>query len=61
MTYKVVDTAHQRSPLIEGGLEIPFEMKLEIDVSEKALLAMSSYQELINKNTRSSSTESTKT
>ena len=52
MTCKFVDTAHRRSPLIRGGLEIPIEMKLEIDVSENALLAMNRYQDLVSKHYR---------
>ena len=47
-----MDTAHRRSPLIQGGLEIPIEVKLEVDVSEKALSAMNRYQDLVSKHYR---------
>ena len=53
MTCKVVDTAHRRSPLIQGGLEIPIEVNVEMEVSEKTLLVMNRlvskhYEEPIN-------------
>ena len=41
-----------KSDSVNGALEIPIEVKLEIDVSEKALLAMNIYQDLVSKHYR---------
>ena len=49
MTCKVVDTAHRRSPLIQGGLEIPIEVNVEMEVSEKTLLVMNRYKDFVSK------------
>ena len=32
---KVMDVHYRRSPLIQGGLEIPVEVTVEMDISEK--------------------------
>ena len=36
---KVVEVNHRRSPLIQGGLEIPIKVTVEMDVSEQNILA----------------------
>ena len=37
---RVVDAHHRRSPLIQGGMEIPVEVTVEMDISEENALAM---------------------
>ena len=44
---KVMDVHYRRSPLIQGGLEIPVEVTVEIDISEENVLAMEKYNALI--------------
>ena len=44
---RVVDAHHRRSPLIQGGLEIPVEVTVEMDISEENVLAMEKYKTLI--------------
>ncbi len=44
---KVVDVNYRRSPLVQGGLEIPIEVTVEMDVSEKNILAIKKYKSLV--------------
>ena len=39
MFCKVVEVNHRRLPLIQGGLEIPIEVTVEMHVSEQNILA----------------------
>ena len=45
---KVVEVNHRRSPLIQGGLEIPIEVTVEMDVSEQNVLAIGKYKSLVD-------------
>lgn len=44
---KVIDTHNRRSPLVQGGLEIPVEVAVEMPSSEKNELAIRTFQELV--------------
>ena len=46
---KVVDTHRRRSPLVQGGLEIPVEVTVTMTYSEKNKVAMEKYEELVGK------------
>ena len=35
VTATVMDTHHRRSPLVQGGLEIPIQITVEMDLTEK--------------------------
>lgn len=48
VTAKVVDTHHRRSPLIQGGLEIPVEVAVEMDLTDKNRLCLEKYESLVN-------------
>ena len=45
---KVLDTHHRRSPLVQGGLEIPIQVTVTMPNSDKNELAMKRFQELVN-------------
>jgi len=45
--YRVTDSHHQRSPLVQGGLEIPGEVTVEMEVTEDNILAMKKYEVLV--------------
>ena len=44
---QVVDARYRRSPLIQGGLEIPIETIVEMDACEQNMLAMNKYEALV--------------
>ena len=48
MFCKVVEVNHRRSPLIQGGLEIPIQVTVEMDVSEQNVLAIGKYKSLVD-------------
>lgn len=47
LSCRVVGVHHRRSPLIQGSLEIPVEVTVEMDISEENVLAMEKYKTLI--------------
>ena len=44
---KVLDTHHPRSPLVQGGLEIPIQVIVKIDFSSQNKDALFKYESLI--------------
>ncbi len=49
VTVKVVDTHHRRSPLVQGGLEIPIEVTISMEYQPKHKDLMAKYEELVGK------------
>ena len=49
-TVKVSDTKYRRSPLIQGGLEIPVEVEVQMENSSENQQAVSKYQTLVAEN-----------
>ena len=47
VTVKVVDIRHRRSPLVQGGLEIPVQVDVRINCCEKNTLALTKYKSLV--------------
>ena len=47
LSAKVVDTQHRRSPLVQGGLEIPIEVTLAMECSELNELHIKQYESLV--------------
>lgn len=47
---KVTDTKYRRSPLIQGGLEIPIEVQIQLKNSTYNQQALSKYKDLIEAN-----------
>ena len=47
VTLKVCDTHYRRSPLVQGGLEIPVKVEVKLECSEKNRLAIAKYQSLV--------------
>ena len=47
ITLEVIDTHPHRSPLIQGGLEIPVKAEVKMPCSEKNRLAMHKYKGLV--------------
>lgn len=45
---KVVDVNHRRSPLVQGGLEIPVEVVVKMDFSDQNKLSIQKYEALVN-------------
>ena len=45
---KVMDTHHRRSPLVQGGLEIPVEVKVVMEFSALNKKVLSRYDELVH-------------
>ena len=43
---KVMDAHYRRFPLIQGCLEIPVEVTIEMDITEENVLAMEKYKAL---------------
>ena len=43
----MVDVHHRRSPLVQGGLEIPIELTTEMECSEKNKLCIKQYETLV--------------
>ena len=50
MKVKVSDTKYRRSPLIQGGLEIPVEVEVQMENSSENQQAFSKYQTLVAEN-----------
>ena len=48
VTVKVIDVNHRRSPLIQGGLEIPVEISVEMENNNENKLALGIYESLVN-------------
>ena len=46
----VVDSKYRRSPLIQGSLEIPVSVCIEIDFTSKNISVMERYKKLVNEN-----------
>lgn len=49
VTAKVTETHHRRSPLLQGGLEIPIEVTVKMKTSPEDMKAMAKYEELVTK------------
>ena len=49
VTVKVVDAHHRRSPLDQGGLEIPIEVTISMEYQPKHKDLMAKYEELVGK------------
>ena len=45
---KIVAVNHRRSPLVQGGLEIPVEVTVEMDFSEDNKISILKYEALVN-------------
>ena len=45
---KVMDVHHRRSPLVQGGLEIPCQVILEMEMTDKNSLAIAEYKRLVS-------------
>ena len=48
MSCKVMDVHHRRSPLVQGGLEIPCQVIVEMEMTDKNSLAMAEYKRLVS-------------
>ena len=44
---EVINTMHRRSPLVQGGLEIPVKVAVEIEATAKNRLIIDKYKELV--------------
>ncbi len=44
---RVVDVQYRRSPLVQGGLEIPIEVMVEMDFTERNKLSIEKYEALV--------------
>ena len=44
---EVINTTHRRSPLVQGGLEIPVKVVIEIEATAKNRLIIDKYKELV--------------
>ena len=44
---EVINTTHRRSPLVQGGLEIPVKVAVEIEATAKNRLIIDKYKELV--------------
>ena len=47
VTAIVMDTHHWRSPLVQGGLEIPIQVTVEMDLTEKNRQCLDKYETLV--------------
>ena len=45
---EVINTTHRRSLLVQGGLEIPGKVVVEIEATSKNRLIIDKYKELVN-------------
>ena len=50
VSVEIVDKNHRRSPIVQGGLEIPMKLMAEIDASEKNEAIMKRLKQLITDN-----------
>ena len=48
VTARVLDTHHRRSPLIQGGLEVPIEVHVKMEQNSRNKDAISKYEALVN-------------
>ena len=48
VTVKVLDTHHRRSPLVQGGLEIPIQVIVKMECNSQNKDALSRYEALVN-------------
>lgn len=46
----VVDSKYRRSPLVQGGLEIPVTVCIELDSTSKNVSVLERYKKLVNEN-----------
>ena len=46
-TAEVINTTHRRSPLAQGGLQIPVKVVIEIEATAKKRLIIDKYKELV--------------
>lgn len=46
----VIDSKHRRSPLVQGGLEIPVTVCIELDSTSKNMLVLERYKKLVSEN-----------
>ena len=46
----VIDSKHRRSPLVQGGLEIPITVCIELDTTSKNMLVLESYNNIVSEN-----------
>ena len=46
----VVDSKYQRSPLMQGGLEIPVTVHIELDPTPRNVSVLERYKKLVNEN-----------
>ena len=47
---KVIDKNHRRSPLVQGGLEIPVQVKAEMDLTERNKAILEKYKQIVVSN-----------
>ena len=47
VTVKVIDIHHCRSPIVQGGLEIPIQVTVKMEYSEKNKDALTKYESLV--------------
>ena len=45
---KVIDAHYRRSPLVQGGLEIPIRVTVDMDIAESNSRALKKYEELVS-------------
>ena len=50
VTIRVISINHRRSPLVQGGLEIPVEVSVTMTSSETNSVALAKYEELVSQN-----------
>ena len=46
----VIDSKHRRSPLVQGGLEIPVTVCIELNSTSKNMLVLERYKKLVSEN-----------
>ena len=44
---KVIDKNHRRSPLVQGGLEIPVQVTAEMDLTERNKAILEKYKQIV--------------
>ena len=48
MSCQVIDAHYRRSPLVQGGLEIPLRVTVDMDIEESNSRALKKYEELVS-------------
>ena len=48
VTCKIINVKHRRSPLVQGGLEIPFQVTVTMQYSDINVTAIDECKELVN-------------